>query len=80
MKVFVTAISVQILHLESEGIDPIKKILNINNQIIKIRRKLDAAWAKYNENPTEELGAEIDTLIECLHDYEEEFNYIMGED
>lgn len=80
MKVFVTAISVQILHLESEGIDPIKKILNINNQIIKIRRKLDAAWAKYNENPTEELDAEIDTLLECLHDYEEEFNYIMGED
>lgn len=53
MKVFVTAISIQILHLESEGIDPIKKILNINNQIIKIRRKLDAAWAKSERRTVE---------------------------
>lgn len=80
MKTFITTVSIQILQLESEGIDPIEKLSSINKQIIKIRQKLEAAWAKYNENPTEELEAEIDTLLECLHDYEEEFNYIMGED
>lgn len=80
MKTFITAISIQILQLESEGIDPIQRITNINKQIVKIRQKLEAAWAKYNENPTDELEAEIDTLLECLHDYEEEFNYLMGED
>lgn len=80
MKTFITTVSIQILQLESEGIDPMEKLSSINKQIIKIRQKLEAAWAKQKENPTEELEAEIDTLLECLHDYEEEFNYIMGED
>lgn len=80
MKTLITTVSIQILQLESEGIDPMEKLSSINKQIIKIRQKLEAAWAKQKENPTEELEAEIDTLLECLHDYEEEFNYIMGED
>lgn len=80
MKTLITTVSIQILQLESEGIDPMEKLSNINKQIVKIRQKLDAAWKKYADNPTEELEAEIDTLLECLHDYEEEFNYIMGED
>lgn len=80
MKTFITTVSIQILQLESEGIDPMEKLSSINKQIIKIRQKLEAAWAKYNENPTEETEAEIETLLDCLHDYEEEFNYIMGEE
>ena len=80
MKTFITTVSIQILQLESEGIDPMKKLSNINKQIIKVRQKLEAAWGKYADNPTEELEAEIETLLECLHDYEEEFDYLLGED
>ncbi len=79
MKTLITTVSIQILQLESEGIDPMKKLSSINKQIIKIHQKLGAAWDKHHENPTEETEAEIETLLECLHDYEEEFNYIMGE-
>lgn len=80
MKTFiVTTVSIQFLQLESEGIDPFKRINDINNQIIKIRRKLDKDWIKYNENPTKEIEEEINTLLDCLHDYEEEFNYLLGE-
>lgn len=80
MRTFIVTVSIQILQLESEGIDPFERINSINKQIIKIRQKLEAAWAKHNENPTEETEAEIDTLLDCLHDYEEEFNYLLGED
>ena len=80
MKTYITTVSIQILQLESEGIDPVERLSSINKQIIKIRQKLEVAWKKFADNPTEELEAEIDTLLECLHDYEEEFNYIMGED
>lgn len=80
MKTFITTVSIQILQLESEGIDPMERLSSINKQIIKIRQKLEAAWKKYAENPTEELEAEIDTLLDCLHDYEEEFNYLLGEE
>lgn len=80
MRTFITTVSIQILQLESEGIDPFERINSINKQIIKIRQKLEAAWTKHNENPTEETEAEIDTLLDCLHDYEEEFNYLLGEE
>lgn len=80
MKTFITTVSIQILQLESEGIDPMERLSSINKQIIKIRQKLEAAWKKYADNPTEELEAEIDTLLDCLHDYEEEFNYLLGEE
>lgn len=80
MRTFITTVSIQILQLESEGIDPFERLNNINKQIIKIRQKLEAAWEKYADNPTKELESEIETLRECLRDYEEEFNYLLGED
>lgn len=80
MKTCIGTLSIQIVQLELEGIDPFKRIEDINKQIVKIRQRLDAAWKRQRENPSEELESKIDTLLECLHDYEEEFNYLIGED
>lgn len=65
--------------LECEGIDVEKRLKIISKQISKLHAKLEKAWEEYSNSPTEETSNKIEMLRECLHDYEEEFNYLLGE-